>query len=350
MQRHPSLRWLVPGAVVCVAGLAATGMFSAQASSEKLPRTSPSALIAAVQSPKITGFSGTVVSRLSLGLPELPTIGNVGNGASMTSLLSGSHTLQVWYGGERQQRIALLGATDETDLFRSGRQVWQWSSADRVAIHTVLPKRATEHHRILTSPQTVTPSDLASSALEQLDPSTKVTVKDNRRVANRSAYELILQPRTSSSRVGAVHISVDGKTKIPLGVQVYPRGSRSAAIDVAFTSIRFAKPAGTYFDFSPPHGAKVRTVDLSPSSSNRSELAHRLGVVGKSWSTIFTYRAGHPIKLKGALRRATTHVHGSWGRGRLLESDLLSVLVTNNGRVYAGAVDPDALYAAAGSK
>ena len=38
---------------------------------------------------------------------------------------------------------------------------------------------------------------------------------------------------------------------------------------------------------------------------------------------------------------------GRWGSGRLLQSDLLSVLVTNDGRVFAGSVAPDALYAAA---
>jgi hypothetical protein len=37
--------------------------------------------------------------------------------------------------------------------------------------------------------------------------------------------------------------------------------------------------------------------------------------------------------------------HGSWGSGRLLTTSLLSVLVTSNGTVLAGAVTPDTLYA-----
>jgi hypothetical protein len=47
------------------------------------------------------------------------------------------------------------------------------------------------------------------------------------------------------------------------------------------------------------------------------------------------------------LLNALTPVSGTWGSGRLLDSKLLSVLVTNDGRVFAGAVDPSALYAAA---
>jgi hypothetical protein len=40
-------------------------------------------------------------------------------------------------------------------------------------------------------------------------------------------------------------------------------------------------------------------------------------------------------------------VSGSWGSGRLLQSKLFTVLVTDDGRVLAGAVAPDRLYAAA---
>ena len=37
----------------------------------------------------------------------------------------------------------------------------------------------------------------------------------------------------------------------------------------------------------------------------------------------------------------------AWGSGRLLDSKLVSILITDDGRVFAGAVDPSALYAAA---
>jgi hypothetical protein len=49
----------------------------------------------------------------------------------------------------------------------------------------------------------------------------------------------------------------------------------------------------------------------------------------------------------GALLRAATPVHGSWGSGRLLRTSLLSVLITSNGQVLIGAVAPSVLYAAA---
>jgi hypothetical protein len=40
-------------------------------------------------------------------------------------------------------------------------------------------------------------------------------------------------------------------------------------------------------------------------------------------------------------------VSGDWGSGRLLQSALFSVLITDDGRIIAGAVAPDLLYTAA---
>ena len=39
---------------------------------------------------------------------------------------------------------------------------------------------------------------------------------------------------------------------------------------------------------------------------------------------------------------------GAWGSGRLLQTSLVSVLITDSGRVFVGAVQPSVLYAAAG--
>jgi hypothetical protein len=39
-------------------------------------------------------------------------------------------------------------------------------------------------------------------------------------------------------------------------------------------------------------------------------------------------------------------VKGDWGTGRVLETPVLSVLVTAKGRILAGAVTPDVLYRA----
>ena len=47
------------------------------------------------------------------------------------------------------------------------------------------------------------------------------------------------------------------------------------------------------------------------------------------------------------LLASATPVHGTWGSGRLLRTSLVSVLMTDQGTTFAGAVQPSVLYAAA---
>ena len=51
--------------------------------------------------------------------------------------------------------------------------------------------------------------------------------------------------------------------------------------------------------------------------------------------------------MLNALLGSATQVSGSWGSGRLLRTSLVSALITSNGRLFVGAVQPSVLYAAA---
>jgi outer membrane lipoprotein-sorting protein len=345
------MRWLFPVGILAVIAAVAGGVFSAKAAPDPLPPTNPAALLAAMQNSSVPGLSGTVVARMSLGLPELPGMAGRGNEASMSGLLSGSHTLRVWYGGPDRQRVALIGVTSETDVFHSGRDVWEWDSANRVATHTVLPAGKKEQAP-RPSASSLTPQQIASDLLHHLDPSTGVTVAEGRPVAHRSTYDLVLTPRTSATRIGSVHIAVDGGSKVPLAVQVYARGNATPAIDVAFTDVSFRTPSASSFAFTPPPGATVKQgmTDSADTSTTHSSAAPK--VSGSGWTSVVEYSATKTEigKVAGPALRSLQPVHGSWGSGRLLDSPLLSVLVTSDNRVFVGAVDPETLYRAAAGK
>ena len=49
---------------------------------------------------------------------------------------------------------------------------------------------------------------------------------------------------------------------MPLRVQVFARGATSPAFQLGFTSISFGMPAASNFTFTPPPGAKVKTVKV----------------------------------------------------------------------------------------
>jgi outer membrane lipoprotein-sorting protein len=350
-RQHRALRWVVPACVAGVSALAAGGVFTAQASPEPLPDTTPTALLAAMQSADVPGFSGTIVTKLSLGLPELPALGGDAGQASIASLLSGSHTMRFWYGGLDRQRMALLGTTDETDVFHRGHDLWQWDSNDHVATHTVLP--AGYPDRPVPAPRdALTPQQVARRALAAIDPSTVVTVEHDRRIADRSAYELVLTPRDTATRVGSVRIAVDGSTKMPLGVRVVARGKSSPAIDVSFSDVTFKTPSASNFRFTPPPGATVRR-GIPAHDPNMLATGHSatgsVATIGSGWTAIAEYRTSRAEvnQVAGPVLGRLAAVHGAWGSGRLLDSALVSVLATADGRVFAGAVDPSALYAAA---
>ena len=80
-----------------------------------------------------------------------------------------------------------------------------------------------------------------------------------------------------------------------------------------------------------------------PSAAQQSELSSS----SSSASSALTGKSGPGPELAGlrALLLATTPVHGNWGSGRLLQTKLLSVLITSKGQILAGAVTPSVLYA-----
>jgi outer membrane lipoprotein-sorting protein len=76
------------------------------------------------------------------------------------------------------------------------------------------------------------------------------------------------------------------------------------------------------------------------------------GLFGSSYSgssassSSVTFQAVGPnLGALRALLLASTPVHGSWGSGRLLQTSVLSVLITGKGQILVGAVTPAVLYA-----
>ena len=121
--RHPVLRWLAPAAVIAVvAGAAVIGHAVASgAGTASLPTVTPAQLVAAIEQANAVGVSGTVVESADLGLPSLPQLGSADTDSGLLGMVTGTHTLRVWYGGPTKQRVALLNSLGESDIIRNGR-------------------------------------------------------------------------------------------------------------------------------------------------------------------------------------------------------------------------------------
>ena len=88
------------------------------------------------------------MQRADLGVPGLPGPSAAGGSSDLTSLVSGTHTLRLWYAGPDRSRVALLGTLGESDVIRNGKDVWLWSSQDKSATHMTLPAEDARHGRL----------------------------------------------------------------------------------------------------------------------------------------------------------------------------------------------------------
>jgi outer membrane lipoprotein-sorting protein len=348
------LRWGVPVLATAAVAVAASGVFSAEADPTLPPRTAGQLLVD-LQGSEVAGLSGTVVQDSDLGLPELPSTGTDRGGSSLTSLLTGPHTLRVWYAGEDKQRIAMLSKLGETDVIRNGTDAWMWSSETNTATHLTLPAGEAGRDRGEGLPAGVTPQQAAEAALKAIDPTTAVSTDGTGTVAGRDAYELVLSPKDTRSLVGQVRLAVDAETATPLRVQVFPKTtSDGPAFSVGFTSISYEVPADEQFRFSPPPGAKVTEGTLSGRPAGPTDAkakAEGATTVGTGWTRVAVLPGPDTTRTEGAaatfLDRLPT-VSGSWGSGKLLQSSLVSALLTDDGRMIVGMVPPELLYDAAG--
>ena len=122
-------------------------------------------------------------------------------------------------------------------------------------------------------------------------------------------------------------------------------------MQVGFTSLDYGAPAARLFDFTPPSSAKVTEKDLSDAGTPREGRAghHRAHgtsgdeptFTGKGWAhhRRAPRRHGRPVRRSvtrppGLLGQLTKAVDG----GRAIQTSLVSVYLTDDGRVLAGAV------------
>jgi outer membrane lipoprotein-sorting protein len=380
-------RWAVPGTAVAVtAAVVAALQIPAAQASPNLPNRTPAQLLASISTDaKVPPMTGTVVETASLGLPQLP---QTGNPTSMVSLLTGSHTMKVYYQDSKHYRLAIPQPESETDVIANGSKLWLWESTADSVTEFVAPadngKVAQAKPKVPQAP--LTPQQAASQVLAAVGKTTLVSAVANVMVAGEPSYELVLAPKDSRSLVGRVVIAVDGKYGVPLRVQLYAKGASSPAFQVGYTALQWVAPNPANFSFTPPHGTSVDVVNLAKeegkSGSASKPGTSGFGTYGKSWLTVAAFPqkdlmqgfgtvAGGSSSANGtgkqqniasannqgvgvssqellnALLGSAKPVHGTWGSGTLVTTSLVSILMTG-GEVYIGAVQPSVLYAAVG--
>jgi outer membrane lipoprotein-sorting protein len=356
-------RWAVPAAGVAVTAVvvAALQIPAAQAT-PNLPARTPAQLLAELSS--------------DAALPQLP---QAGSPTSLSSLITGSHTIKIYYQDPGHFRLAIPQPESEIDVIRNGATGWLWNSSENSVTKFELSAAHGKAKQLPTPP--LTPQQAANQVLKQVGKTTIVSVEANVMVAGEPCYQLVLAPKDDRSLIGKVTIAIDGKYGVPLRVQVFAKGAADPAFQFGFTALQFVAPASANYDFTPPSGASVTVENLASHSGKsgpgqqsgtsgfgvygsgwlsvvelpQKDLMQGLGTNGGSSGTAPATGGSSPAGVMGgdsqavlsALVGSAKPVHGAWGSGTLLTSSMFSMLMTG-GEVYIGAVEPSVLYSAVG--
>ncbi|GAA2624718.1 DUF2092 domain-containing protein [Streptomyces axinellae] len=397
--RRKAVRYGVP---VAVAGIAAAtvGLVPALASTgdPDLPKITAEDLVAKVAESNVEHMSGTIKVNTDLGLPELPGSGGGGGfgggpqdnksgtegkggddsepdaspDKKLMELASGEHTLRFAADGPDKQRFSVIEDAAEYSIVHNAQDVWAFDSGTNAAWHSKAPKgdRAKSPRH-----EGVTPQKAAQQALKAVGKSTSVSVDGTAKIAGRDAYQLVLKPKGApDSTIESVRIGVDAKNGVPLKFTLTPKDGDKPAVDVAYAKVDFGKPDAGTFDFKPPKGAKVTEAEQhrKPGGQAKGERPDLSGfdglrVVNKDasdWNKVVEWDGGLPGGVGGKdgapggsggapgdgqkmLDSVTDKVKGDFGTGRVFSTRLVNALMTDDGKVYVGAVTKEGLVKAA---
>ncbi|WP_432123298.1 LolA family protein [Streptomyces sp. S1] len=387
--RRRASRYVVP---VAVAGVAAAtiGLVPALAAAgdPDLPEITAQQLIEKIAGSETQTLSGTFKVSTDLGLPALgglaSGLGGLGGGASstadptqkLTELASGTHTLRLAADGPERQKLTLLDGSDEYSLIHNGDDVWAYDSKSNEVFHE---KGASEGPEAERKELPATPKELADEVLKAAGDTTSITVDGTAKVAGRDAYQLVIKPKQAGSTVASVKIAVDAANGTPLKFTLSSVEGGKPVVDAGFTKVDFARPDASVFAFEAPKGAKVTEGAKGAEEAAKPEklpenfekefgkdfekefgkgfedFGKGLNVIGEGWTTIARLDTGAPApkteeapkEFQGLLDSFGDEVTGKFGSGTLFKTKLVNALLTDDGKVYVGAVTKDALVDAA---
>jgi len=331
--------WTRIGSGVALVGAVGLGLVAVPAgagAAPELPPVSAEELVGSVGQTPPGPFNGTVEVDNALGLPAIP--------GAPEQLAGGTTEARIWSGGEGKGRVSLPSAQGERTLISDGTTAWSYDSADRTATQKAITPG--ERHT-----QPADPTRSATDAIAQLRQTSSVSVDGTAEVAGRPAYELVLTPNpTERTLLREVRIAVDAEKRVPLRLTVLANGSTDPALQIGFTDLTFGAQDPALFTFTPPPGTTVTDAPEHDGTKPERPAGAEPTVVGDGWDTVVVAQAPTGDAQAGPrgegapdLSQLGTPVSGPWGSGRLITTAVASAILTDDGRVAAGAVPEQVL-------
>lgn len=376
---RPSTKALVAagsGIAVGLAGLALTTLPAGADDDPVLPAIEPEALVASALAAEPQAFSGEAEVSNELGLPALPGTEDLD-----------FESARVFHDGQESARVQVEKPTSEVTFVKNPDEAWAYDSQERTAKHVTWDDADAAAARKHAEAQLADPAQAAAEIIEQLRPTSEITVDGTARVAGRAAYELVLTPKpTEKTLLREVTVAIDEQTRMPLAFDVYANGRSEPVLSLGFVELDLGAQDPALFDFTPPQGTKVETTDAGDAAGHRAgtdsagkdgagkdKAAERMAehgttTVGDGWDTVVIAEmptemptdmpsdmpsdmpAGMPEgafgggqDLAGTLAQIGQPVSGDFGTGTHVQITVGGAIVTDDGRVAVGAVPQQVL-------
>ncbi|HVV24634.1 MAG TPA: outer membrane lipoprotein carrier protein LolA [Pseudonocardiaceae bacterium] len=347
-RRKATLGAAAIGVVAGVTALVVVASPAGAGQSPTLPKTTPDALVQSVLTAQVPAMSGTVQLDNNLGLPAVPGLPQVATNGS---------EVRVWTDGKDRSRISIPSATSEQTIVDDGTTVYEWDSADRSVVeHSVHKAEKTASDK--AKAQDLDPAKAARDLVGAIQKTSTISVDGTDVVAGRSAYDLVLTPKPQErTLLREVRVAVDAQTRIPLRLTVLAENTDSPALQIGFTSLDMGAQDPSLFHFSVPAGATVTNGDKHDQHSAEIASSTEPKLVGDGWDTVIVAQVPKAARsnsdspnstgqMLGLVRQIGTAVHGTWGSGWLISTDVGNAVITSDGRVAAGFVPQQLLYQA----
>jgi len=301
-----SRKVLIPVLIAVVAAAVTVGVLASRAQgSATLPAVTPSQLLSdmATKAPDTTSISGDVAWTNNLiGDTSALNFGGA-TPTGIASLLQGGKG-RIWL-QDGKARLESQGQGGDLVVTAADGSVWAYSSAANTATQYVLPADAGGTMSPAPSAYPFDPTAQIEQELQELAPTATMAVSGQEDVAGRQAYILTMTPTAANTTLGSVEVAIDGKTFVPLRIEVFPKGSTSAALSAGFTSVSYASIDGKLFEFTPPEGTKVvkKTVNV-PAGLGAEKTGTAEGTQSSAGQALKSEHEMKPLTLAQAQQKA----------------------------------------------
>lgn len=331
------------GITVGLAGLALSTLPAGADDDPVLPAIGAEELVTSALAARAPAFSGVAEMRNELGVPAVP-------GAEALDFES----VRVFHDGDESARVQVEREASELTFVKNAEEAWAYDSQENTARSFTWDEADAEAARGHAEAELADPSRAAAEIIERLRPTSDIAVDGTARVADRAAYELVLTPKPEEKTLlREITVAIDEETRVPLRFEVFANGTSDPVLSLGFVELELGAQDPDLFRFTPPEGAEVETTEADDAArADRDGAEERPTVVGDGWDTVVIAEmpdeapATGPAEgaaaggqdLDAMLGQVGVPVTGEFGAGTHVQIAVGGAVITEDGRIAAGAV------------